>query len=90
MNFWGFTPTLFGHLRAELEKFLKAQGHEEKSEMLIPSVVNTLVNDGRATCQVLRTTSSWFGVTYREDRPIVIESVRQLIAKGEYPAKLWE
>ena len=90
MNFWGFTPTLFGHLRVELEKFLKAHSHEEKSEMLIPTVVNTLVNDGRVTCQVLRTTSSWFGVTYREDRPIVIEGVRQLIAKGEYPAKLWE
>jgi choline kinase len=89
MNFWGFTPTLFGDLRVELEKFLRAHGHEEKSEMLIPTVVNTLVNDGRASCQVLRTTSSWFGVTYREDRPIVIEGVRQLIAKGEYPEKLW-
>jgi UTP-glucose-1-phosphate uridylyltransferase len=90
MNFWGFTPTLFGHLRFELEEFLRSRGTEEKSEMLIPTVVNTLVNEGRATCEVLRTTSSWFGVTYKEDRPIVIENVRQLIAKGEYPAQLWE
>jgi UTP-glucose-1-phosphate uridylyltransferase len=89
MNFWGFTPTLFGHLRVELEKFLKAHGTEEKSEMLIPTVVNTLVNESRATCEVLRTTSSWFGVTYREDRPIVIEGIRRLIAEGEYPARLW-
>jgi UTP-glucose-1-phosphate uridylyltransferase len=89
MNFWGFTPTLFGHLHFELVKFLQAHGTEEKSEMLIPTVVNTLVDEGRVTCQVLRTPSSWFGVTYKEDRPIVIESVRQLIAKGEYPAKLW-
>ncbi|MEI6084901.1 MAG: nucleotidyltransferase, partial [Verrucomicrobiota bacterium] len=90
MNFWGFTPTLFQHLRSELEQFLKQRGHEEKSELLIPSVVNTLVTQGRATCQVLRTTSSWFGVTYKEDRPIVVESVRQLIAQGEYPAELWK
>jgi dTDP-glucose pyrophosphorylase len=89
MNFWGFTPTLFRYLRAELEKFLAAHGSEEKSEMLIPTTVNTLVNDGRATCQVLRTTSSWFGVTYKEDRPIVTEGIRQLIAKGEYPERLW-
>lgn len=89
MNFWGFTPTLFQHLRVELEAFLRAHGHEEKSELLIPSVVNTLVTHGRATCQVLRTSSSWFGVTYKEDRPIVVASVRQLIDRGEYPAKLW-
>ena len=90
MNFWGFTPALFNHLRTELTSFLTAHGQEEKSELLIPSVVNTLVTQSRATCQVLRTTSSWFGVTYREDRPIVIESVRQLVAKGEYPEKLWK
>ena len=90
MNFWGFTPTLFSHLRTELQQFLQAHGQEEKSELLIPTVIGGLITQGRATCQVLRTTASWFGVTYREDRPIVIESVRQLIANGEYPAKLWE
>ena len=90
MNFWGFTPALFHHLRTELTTFLAAHGQEEKSELLIPNVVNTLVTKGKATCQVLRTASSWFGVTYREDRPIVIESIRQLVAGGEYPAKLWQ
>ncbi len=89
MNFWGFTPTLFTHLRVELEKFLKARGHEEKSEMLIPTTVNMLVNDGRVTCKVLRTSSTWFGVTYKDDRPLVIQGIRKLIANGEYPAKLW-
>ena len=89
MNFWGFTPTLFGQLRRELQQFLKQHGQEEKSELLIPAVVGALVTQNRATCQVLRTTASWFGVTYKEDRPIVIESVRQLVARGEYPEKLW-
>jgi UTP-glucose-1-phosphate uridylyltransferase len=89
MNFWGFTPQLFRQLHAELRRFLEAHGREEKSELLIPTVVNSLVSRREATCRVLRTTSSWFGVTYKEDRPIVIESVRQLIQRGEYPAKLW-
>ena len=90
MNFWGFTPTLFGHIRRELAQFLKAHGQEEKSELLIPMIVGSLVTQNRATCQVLRTTASWFGVTYREDRPIVIESVRKLVAAGDYPAQLWK
>jgi hypothetical protein len=89
MNFWGFTPTLFGHLRIELQNFLRAHGHDEKSELLIPNVINKMVHDGRATCRVLRTTSTWFGVTYKEDRPVVIEGIRKLIAAGQYPERLW-
>lgn len=90
MNFWGFTPTLFRHLRMELELFLKKHGQEEKSEMLIPTVVNTLVKEQRAECRVLRTTSTWFGVTYKEDRPLVVEGIRKLITAGKYPARLWD
>src|SRR6185295_287198 len=83
MNMWGFTPSLFGHLRDQLIQFLRAQGREEKSECYIPSVVNNLVNAGDARCRVLRTTSPWFGVTYREDRPRVVESIRGLISSGQ-------
>jgi hypothetical protein len=89
MNMWGFTPTLFGHLRTGLKDFLAKRGMEETSEYLIPTIVNDLVHARRATCRVLRSNASWFGVTYREDRPIVIESIGQLIANGDYPAKLW-
>lgn len=89
MNFWGFTPTLFGQLRTGLQQFLQQHGREEKSEYLIPSVVNDLVTQRQASCQVLRTTSSWFGVTYREDRPLVMAGIQKLITAGEYPAKLW-
>jgi hypothetical protein len=89
MNMWGFTPTLFGHLRTGLKDFLAQRGTEEKSEYLIPTIVNNLVHANRATCRVLRTNASWFGVTYREDRPIVIESIGKLISKGDYPQKLW-
>jgi hypothetical protein len=80
MNFWGFTPVLFPQLKVEFEKFLKRAGGEQKSECYIPATVGELVTSGQAKCQVLRSSDSWFGVTYREDRPQVVESIRQLIA----------
>ena len=89
MNFWGFTPALFPQLRVKFTEFLKKSGGELKSECYIPSTVNDLVIAGQAKVKVLRTHDSWFGVTYREDRPMVVESVRKLIARGEYPEKLW-
>lgn len=89
MNMWGFTPSLFAHLREQLIEFLKQHGQEEKSEMYIPMVVNELVRARQERCKVLRSTDSWFGVTYREDRPFVVEGIRKLIARGGYPEKLW-
>ena len=89
MNMWGFTPALFPQLSDDFTEFLKKSGQQEKSECYIPTTVNTLVSAGKARCKVLRTTDSWFGVTYREDRPRVVESVRALIKGGQYPEKLW-
>jgi UTP-glucose-1-phosphate uridylyltransferase len=89
MNFWGFTPALFPQLRVKFTEFLKKSGGELKSECYIPSTVNELVIANQAKVKVLRTNDSWFGVTYREDRPMVVESIRKLIARGDYPEKLW-
>lgn len=89
MNMWGFTPSLFGHLRREWAHFIATRGHEEKSEFFIPTVVNNLVETNQQKLKVLRSPAQWFGVTYREDRPVVIESIRKLIACGDYPEKLW-
>jgi hypothetical protein len=89
LNMWGFGPTIFTHLRRELVLFLEAQPHDETAEFFIPTVVNTLVNRGQERLKVLRTPDSWFGITYREDRPRVIENVRRLIGQGDYPDKLW-
>jgi hypothetical protein len=88
MNMWGFTPALFGDLREQFVEFLKRHGQEEKSEFYIPAAVNGLVRAGRARVKVLRTTDPWFGVTYREDRPLVVDGIRKLIARGDYPEKL--
>lgn len=89
LNMWGFTPGLFQHLREQFGAFLAQRGQEEKAEFYIPTVVNTVMEKGQGRVKVLPTPDSWFGVTYREDRPRVIESVRQLVARGDYPQKLW-
>lgn len=89
MNFWGFTPKLFPQLNAAFGKFMKQFGGEQNSECLIPATIGELVATGQAKCKVLRSPDSWFGVTYREDRPVVVESIGRLIARGDYPEKLW-
>jgi dTDP-glucose pyrophosphorylase len=89
MNFWGFTPAIFDQLRAAFETFLEQNGSDLKRECLIPTTVNDLVAAGKARVKVLTSEDSWFGVTYREDRPRVMESIRALVAAGAYPEKLW-
>jgi NDP-sugar pyrophosphorylase family protein len=89
MNMWGFTPRVFPQLRARFDAFLRAHSCDLKRECYIPSTVNDLVADGEARVKVLRTSDSWFGVTYREDHPHVVENIRSLIRAGAYPERLW-
>lgn len=89
MNMWGFSPRVFDQLKEYFHRFLELNGSNAKFECYIPSAVNDLILGGRARVRVLRTNDSWFGVTYREDRPRVVESIRQLINRGNYPEKLW-
>ena len=88
MNCWGFTPKLFEELEARFAKFLAARGTEMKSEWYIPFVVDELIKEGKADCRVLPTDSSWFGVTYRDDKPHVMAEIKKLVDAGEYPANL--
>ena len=89
MNMWGFTPAVFDQLRENFDNFLTKNGSDLKAECYIPMTVGELVKANQARVKVLRTNDSWFGVTYREDRPRVIDSVRGLIAQGLYPETLW-
>jgi hypothetical protein len=89
MNMWGFTPRILPQLDEEFRGFLAAHGTEPKSECYIPLSVGNLVKAGRATCEVLRTTSTWFGATYAEDKPQVQASIAALVQAGDYPARLW-
>ncbi len=90
MNMWGFTPAVFPQLRAHFIQFLEKSGTELKSECYVPMTVNDLVAAGEARVKVLRTNDAWFGVTYREDSPRVVESIAALVRKGAYPSKLWQ
>ena len=89
MNFWGFTPDYFSYSEAQFVDFLKENIDKPKSEFFIPLVVDTLINSGKATCEVLDTTAKWFGVTYAADRPGTVEKIQALVDAGEYPAKLF-
>ena len=89
MNMWGFTPAIFPQLDSEFRRFLTEHGGEMRSECYIPMSVGSLVHAGQATCEVLPTTSSWFGATYAEDKPLVQASLARLVAAGDYPASLW-
>ncbi len=89
MNLWGFTPALFKALEERFPAWLAANGDKPKSEWYIPFVVDELIHEGRATVDVLPTDSRWFGVTYREDKPFVVEEIAKLVAAGEYPASLF-
>jgi hypothetical protein len=89
MNCWGFTPGLFGGLRRLFAEFLDRNEANPKAEFYLPTAINALVRQGQARVKVLPTPCHWFGVTYREDRPVVVESIRALIRAGEYPERLW-
>ena len=89
MNFWGFTPNLMPHLEANFIAFLKERGTEMKSECYIPTDVDMMIRSGKADCNILETSSSWFGVTYPQDKEAVVASIYKLIENGEYPENLW-
>jgi hypothetical protein len=89
MNMWGFTPHVFGQFREHFQRFLRSNASAIESESYVPSAVNELVLTGRARVKVLRTNDSWAGVTYREDHPRVVETIRRLIDRGDYPKRLW-
>ena len=88
MNMWGFTPSLFNYLHASFVNFLDDEGNELKSEFLIPTVINNLVQNNQEEVYVLRSNASWFGVTYKEDKPFVINKVQELIHSGIYSSPL--
>ena len=89
MNMWGFTPDYFEHSEAFFKKFLDENIDKPKAEFYIPWVVNFLINEGKATCEVLDTPSKWFGVTYAADRQYVVDKIAALTAEGVYPTPLY-
>ena len=89
MNMWGFTPDYFDKSAAIFEQFLEKNANELKKEFYIPYAVDVMIRGGEAGCDVLSTPSHWFGVTYKEDRPAVVEKFAQLAREGVYPSPLY-
>ena len=90
MNMWGFTPQVFGQLYEHFERFLKRYGDDTTAECYLPGTVNSLIQVGLARVKVLRSGDAWFGVTYREDHPRVVQNVVRLVEGGIYPRRLWQ
>ena len=90
MNMWGFLPSLFNYLSKGFIEFLNAEGNELKSEYLIPSVINNLIQNKLEEVHVLRSNASWFGVTYKQDKPEVKRKINELINSEIYPSHLFE
>ena len=89
MNMWGLTPEFLDILEEGFPKFLKNIKNELKSEYLLPSVIDEAIKSKRASVEVLKSHDKWFGVTYKEDREIVVNSIKDLVDKGVYPEKLF-
>jgi NDP-sugar pyrophosphorylase family protein len=89
MNFWGFHPSIFQKIENQFTDFLKQNIHLPKSEFYIPFVVFEMIQKGQASVEVLTADSPWFGVTYKEDKPYVIEQIQKLTNYGVYSEKLW-
>lgn len=92
MNMWGFTPDIFGELEKSMDRFFKETmpANPLKAECYLPMEVGSMIKDGIATVKVLSSQDKWFGVTYKEDKPFVMESVKALKDAGVYPEKLWD
>ncbi|MEG0276010.1 MAG: sugar phosphate nucleotidyltransferase [Coprobacillus sp.] len=91
MNLWGFSKSIMREIENGMHFFLNEglNANPLKCEYFIPSVVSRLVETNRATVEVLTTKEQWFGVTYKEDKPIVMKAIQEMKNKGIYPQKLW-
>lgn len=89
LNMWGFTPAIFRHLESQFLEFIREKINVPKSEFFIPSVVDRMIKEKSAKLKVLESADPWFGVTYREDKPLVTANIQKLVDLGVYPAKLF-
>ena len=89
MNMFGFFPSYFSKTKSQFKSFLKQRGLEEKSEFFIPYTLDAMIRSKSAKVKVLKSNSSWFGVTYKKDKPHVVKRIEKLVKEGVYPSDLW-
>lgn len=92
MNLWGFSNSILKELKLRFNKFLdeNLEKNPLKCEYFLPSVVNELLDEDKATVEVLKSLDRWYGVTYKQDKEVVVKAIQQLKDSGLYPQKLWE
>lgn len=92
MNMWGFSSGILKELKDRFRAFLDENLKEnpQKCEYFLPFVVDELLHEGKATVQVLKSMDKWYGVTYKEDKPLVVNAIRRMKDEGLYPQNLWE
>ena len=90
MNLWGFKPTCYSFLGKEFRNFLDTRGMDPKSELDIPTSIDKFVKSGEVSIKILMSNERWFGVTYREDKPFVVDSIGKMIREGVYPARIYQ
>ena len=90
MNFFGFTPRAFDDFYAYWENFIRENVKEEKKECLLPNGASEIVTSGKGSIRVFTSEDRWFGMTYPEDKPLVMSEIRAKLDSGYYPEKLWE
>lgn len=89
MNLWGFKPSCYSFLNEEFLNFINSYGMDLKAELDIPTSIDKFVKNGEITIKILMSNERWFGVTYREDKPFVVENIRKMIREGIYPARIY-
>ena len=92
MNMWGFSASILRELKDRFPLFLKENVEKNplKCEYFLPFVVDELLGEKKATVKVLKSMDKWYGVTYKEDKPVVVAAIQKLKDDGLYPQKLWE
>lgn len=90
MNFWGFTPAVFGQIESMFAEFLQQRGTDPKAEFYLPTTLSTLNERGAARIELLRSPDAWFGLTYRQDLVAAQAAITELIRVKRYPAPLWK
>ena len=91
MNTWGFNPSILQELEERFPEFLRSnKDNLLKAEYFLPTVVDSLIKEGKADVKVLSTADKWYGVTYQEDKPVVKKSISDMVSEHKYPNRLWE
>jgi dTDP-glucose pyrophosphorylase len=90
MNFWCFNPSIFSFLELKFKEFLEKNISNPKAEYLIPFAADQYIKERKGVIKVIPTSAQWFGVTYKEDAPVVHRKLNELVQNKEYPQNLWK